>query len=92
MGIGRALVKLHVGALLFLAGYSFCNYLHKDKRYTLIRHDEVPYLLDKTRRERLPINEETFQVGSLEYRLAGVLVDEETRAMLKKWKYGGEAK
>ena len=90
MGIARALLKMHVGALLFFAGYSFCNYVHSDKRYCLTRLNNVPYRADKARKERLPIIEDKFQVGSLEYRLSGILIDQDLQQTLKKLKYGGE--
>ncbi len=73
MGIGKAFLRLHIGALLFVAGYSFSNYIHNDKRYSVIRKNDLPYLIDKVRKEQAPISEEAFQVGSLEYRLNGLL-------------------
>ena len=68
-------LKFGGGALLFIAGYSFCRYVNGDERYSILRRDGQAYLRDMTALQELPIHDETFQIGTLSYRLEGVLHD-----------------
>ena len=65
MGFIKGLIKLNIGALIFIAGYSFCKYVHSDPRYAVTRIDNVAYLLDKKTEEMKSINEAYFEVGTL---------------------------
>ncbi len=80
--------RLGLGALLFVAGYSFCRYVNSDERYSLLRRKGDPYLYDGSQDQDLRIYEKEFQVGSLEYRLEGVLRDRRLPSMLKKLSTG----
>lgn len=75
MSFVRGAVKIGVGTLLFLGGYMFSQYVHHDPRYAIRRIDDLTYLEDIQQRKRLPIDEKTFQVGNLEYRLQGLVED-----------------
>ena len=75
MGALGLSAKAGLGFLLFVAGYSFCRYVNSDDRYSIIRRDGEPYLYDRQHERGLPIIEKEFQIGSLEYRLEGILRD-----------------
>lgn len=87
MGALKGLLRLNIGLVLFLGGYSFCRYINNDRRYSLARINEQPYLIDKLRHERLQIDEEKLQVGSLEYRLLGILQEKSLPQALESLKY-----
>lgn len=88
MGLWSGIIRLGTGALLFLGGYSYCRYVSQDSRYTIEREKERPYIVDKERRERLPIEEQLFQVGSLEHRVNGILHDPRLPKVLEEANYG----
>ena len=73
-GLGLS-ARLGLGALLFFAGYSFCLYVHADERYSIQRKNGVAYLYDQMHDTSLAIDDKSFQVGTLEYRLEGILRD-----------------
>ena len=76
--------KAGLGFLLFVAGYSFCRYVNNDHQYSIIRRDGKPYLYDHNHDRDLPLLEKEFQMGSLEYRLEGILHDRRLPAVLHK--------
>jgi hypothetical protein len=69
---------------VFVAGYSFCRYVHSDQRYTILRKNDIPYLYDRQLERSLPIDEQQFQVGTLEYRLEGVLKDRHLSKLMER--------
>ncbi len=75
--------KIGLIALSFFAGYSFCKYVDRDERYSVLRKDSSPYLYDNITAKMLRIHEQEFQVGSLEYRLEGVLRNRNLPVMLE---------
>lgn len=75
MGALSVSAKAGLGFILFVAGYSFCRYVNSDERYSIVRRNSEPYLYDHHRDTGIPILEKEFQVGTLEYRLEGVLKD-----------------
>jgi hypothetical protein len=72
----RASLKIGLGFVLFLAGYSYCRYVHSDDRYSIFRRHGEPFVHDHQRGQSLPLLQDDFQMGSLEYRLEQVLNDE----------------
>ena len=83
MGALSVSAKVGLGFVLFVAGYSFCRYVNSDERYSIARRNNEPYLYDHYRNTGLPILEKEFQVGSLEYRLEGVLKDRTLPSVLQ---------
>ncbi len=77
-------VKIGIGFLVFVAGYSFCRYVSGDERYSVLRRNGEPYLYDRNEEKSIAINEKEFQAGTLEYRLEGVLRDRRMPQILKK--------
>ena len=88
MGTLRVVGNIGLKMLVFVAGYSFCRYVSRDSQYEVERYHNMPYLVDTVKNERLEINEETFQVGSLEHRVRGVLDDPMLPQVLEDVKYG----
>ncbi len=88
MGLWSGIIRLGSGALLFFAGYSYCRYVSTDSRYTIERERGEPYVVDSVRKERLPIHEESFQIGSLEYRVRGLLHDPQLNKTLQEVEHG----
>ena len=87
MGFLRIVGNIGLKMLVFVAGYSFCRYVSRDDQYEIERHHGTPYLVDTTKDQRLPIDVETFQVGSLEYRVRGVLDDPQLPTTLEDIRY-----
>ena len=73
MKILRTLFKLKLYVALFGVGYLAHSCVSNDYRYRIRRHHSQPYLVDTQQNEALPIDPATFQVGSPEYRLRGLL-------------------
>lgn len=88
MSLVKGILRINLGAILFLAGYSFCKYVYSDKRYMIVRANEKPYLVDKVLKRQLPLDEGTFQVGTLEYRICGVINDPDLKVVINKLKMG----
>lgn len=77
-------MKIGLGFLIFVAGYSFCRYVNNDQRYSILRKNDNPYLHDRQVGRSLPIDQQQFQVGTLEYRLEGVLKDSRLSQLMEK--------
>ncbi len=77
-------IKAGLMVLSFVAGYSYHLYLTRDERYSVERKNGESYLYDHQRDHGLPIHEKEFQVGSLEYRLEGILRDRSLPTVLNK--------
>ena len=84
MGAVGGSVKIGIGFLLFVAGYSFCRYVNNDERYSIFRRNSEPFLYDHREGKSLLINEKEFQLGTLEYRLEGILRDRHLSQVLNK--------
>lgn len=82
MGLSAS-ARVGLGFILFVAGYAFCRYVYSDEQYSILRRGGEPYVYDHESRVSLAIDEKTFQVGSLEYRLEGVLRDRRLPGVLK---------
>ena len=84
MKVINASMKMGLGFLIFVAGYSFCRYVNNDERYTILRKNDAPYLYDRQLGRSLLIDQQQFQVGTLEYRLEGVLKDNRLSQLMQK--------
>ncbi len=84
MGALGVSAKAGLGFIVFVAGYSFCRYVNNDERYSVVRRNNMPYLYDHHHDTGLPILEKEFQVGTLEYRLEGVLKDRTLPSVLQR--------
>jgi hypothetical protein len=83
MGFWKGFWKVNLGILTFLGGYSYSRYVNRDQEYTIERYHNTPYLVDKINNEKLEIHEETFQTGTLEYRVLGILDDPTLQELLE---------
>ena len=84
MGLIKSLIKLKVYIISFAAGYILHSCAASDERYALQRSSNKPYLLDKITNTTLPINQETFQLGTVDYRLKGLLQEKDLSGTLEK--------
>ena len=75
MRLLKGLIKIGIGGLAFVGGYSFYKFLNEDPRYYLKRVNERAYLVDKVNNNNLEIDQESFQLGSLRHRLLNLLKD-----------------
>jgi hypothetical protein len=92
MGLIKQLIKLKLYILSFGAGYLLHSCVASDERYALQRKESTPYLVDKLTDVTLPINQETFQVGSTEYRIKGLLQEKDLSGTLEKMTEGWKKK
>lgn len=87
MSLPKYLISLNIGILAFLAGYSFCRFIHsgcrEDKRYLVVRENEQPFLLDQTANKKLILLENPLQLGTLEYRVTNLLSEPNLANVLK---------
>ena len=89
MGLIRKLLKLKLYVALAGAGYLLHSCITNDSQYRLKRMEGKPYLLnmepDQFGEPRcLEINTQTFQVGSTDYRLRGLLLDHDLQHHLER--------
>ncbi len=73
MKVLKTLLRLKFYAALVGAGYLMHSCVSNDSRYRVRRVESKPYLLDTVTNHTLEIKTESFQVGSTEYRLRGLL-------------------
>ena len=75
MGFLRSIIRVGLLGTAFFAGYSLCQYLNQDPKYYIRRINEKVYLVDKEINAKLEIDQENFQLGSIRYRIIGLLRD-----------------
>lgn len=75
MGLIKKLLKLKFYVALVGAGYLLHSCVSNDYRYRIRRVDGTPYLVDTGMNQSLEIKTQTFQVGTTEYRLRGLLLE-----------------
>ncbi|MBI1972994.1 hypothetical protein HYS50_03240 [Candidatus Woesearchaeota archaeon] len=83
MGLLYKLFKLKLYVLAFGAGYLFHGCVSNDLRYRIKRSAGKKYLVDTYNNKGLEINQETFQVGSPEYRLRGLLEEPDLQQIVE---------
>lgn len=75
MGLLKKIFQVKTYLITFAAGALVHRCVSADERYMVMRLEHEAYLMDKETKTKIPINPEPFQVGTLEYRLEGVLVE-----------------
>lgn len=84
MGIIKSILKIKLYLVTFLAGYLTHSCISSDKRYYVKRDQDRVYLVDRSINGSLEIDQTNFQLGSIEYRLLGLLEDQNTNRTLEK--------
>ena len=75
MGLIRGAVKTSLLVFTFLLGYSYARHVYSDERYRIERTREEISLVDTLQHRRLLLDEPSFQLGGLDYRLHSLLHD-----------------
>ena len=75
MGLLKSLVKFKFYVLIFGAGYLVHGCVQSDERYAIKRVAHTAYLVDKLHEKKQPLQQETFQLGDIAYRVKGLLAE-----------------
>lgn len=90
MGFFRKVFQFKNYVLVFAAGYLLHRCVAADERYVVKRVADAPYLFDRATKRELPIDADSFQVGSAEYRLQGLVTEPNLVQRLQTLKEGGK--
>lgn len=88
MGLIKKLLKLKFYIALVAAGYLLHSCVNNDYRYRIERSEGKHYLVDLEPNDHgmyqsMEINTQTFQVGTIDYRLRGLLSEHDLQDRLE---------
>ena len=93
MSLFKRILQIKGYALTFAAGCLLYRCVAADERYAVTRIEHEAYLVDKQTKTKIPIDPDSFQAGTLEYRLEGILDEPELADLLshlRETKAGGK--
>jgi hypothetical protein len=82
MGLLKKIFQVKTYLITFAAGALVHRCVSADERYLVTRMEHDAYLVDKQTKTKIPINPESFQSGTLEYRVEGILAEPELADLL----------
>ncbi len=93
MGFFKRVFQVKTYLLTLAAGYLLHRCVAGDERYMVTRVEHNAYLVDTQTKTKIPIDPHSFQTGTLEYRVEGILVEPELADLLshlRETNYGGK--